>query len=87
MKKVRTLVVIFAMASGIIPAFAFADDPVCAISPVGYIQPIDNPTYIIPGTYGITYLCIPSTTEICRYVKKTDGYFVACSGNLIILYK
>lgn len=87
MKTIKSLLVVAGFILAIIPALAYVDDPLCSVSAVGYTQPIDNPTFIIPGTYDASYACIYSETEVCRYVKKPDGTFIACKGRLIILDK
>ncbi|WP_298709727.1 hypothetical protein [uncultured Chitinophaga sp.] len=85
MKKIKVVFVSTALVLGSLAAFAFADDPLCATAPIGYTQPIDNPSFQIPGTYLNNYECQPNTQATCRYVKKADGTFVQCTGNRVQL--
>ncbi|MEC5143074.1 hypothetical protein [Chitinophaga sp. 212800010-3] len=85
MKKIKVLMASAALVLGTLSAFAFADDPLCATAPIGYTQPIDNPSFQIPGTYLDDYGCNPNAQATCRYVKKADGTFVQCSGNRVQL--
>lgn len=74
-----------AVILGLLCSFAIEDDPICATSEVGYTEPVDDKQFLIPDVHGVHYLCSPSETEVCRWVKRTDGAFVPCAGSLIIL--
>ncbi|WP_298709725.1 hypothetical protein [uncultured Chitinophaga sp.] len=84
MKKAKSLLIVAGFTLAIIPALAYVDDPLCSVSALGYTQSINDPAFIIPGAYDTRYECIYRETEVCRYVKKQDGTFIACKGRLII---
>lgn len=87
MKKIKVVFASAALLLGSLAAFAIADDPLCQTEPIGYSQPINAPQYIIPGTLGTqpgTYSCDLDFSEVCRYVKKSDGTFVPCDGRRVL---
>ena len=84
MKRIKIFIVTTALLLGVGSAFAFADDPLCYTSFVGYSQPIDMPQFVIPGLYSSNYTCnLTFPTELCRWVKKADGTFTPCYGRLV----
>lgn len=74
-----------AVIIGLLCSFSIEDAPICATTVSGYLEPIDSKQFLVPNTYGVHYLCSPSETEVCRWVKLADGRFTPCHGKLMIL--
>ncbi|NIG56651.1 hypothetical protein [Chitinophaga sp. Cy-1792] len=89
MKKLKIKLFLAALMIAGIFAFRYADDTVCTQPVPGYYNDPtgqkDPNVYLISGTYSISYTCLASPTNICRYVKNASGVYVPCSGSYAVL--